>query len=188
MYCIVWFLEHAHIHTLFLTIHLFLYQIPQEPEMSHRGKISQSYGGGSDSKPESSHLRHATSTDLSHISRISRDTVSPSYQSPMSSPMSLTHKPDLSVQKGPPAFLPTPPPVAPQSSSLYPRPDSKLEHSGHRSVDMVQLMTVKQQINQLVIHEIYFQDITNEETCDYKTCFFFTEIPYCMARYVGTEE
>ncbi|KAI9531125.1 hypothetical protein NQZ68_000620 [Dissostichus eleginoides] len=116
-------------------------QIPQEPEMSHRGKISQSYGGGSDSKPENSHLRHAISTDLSHISRISRDTVSPSYQSPMSSPMSLTHKPDLSVQKGPPAFLPTPPPVVPQSSSLYPRPDSKLEHSGHRSVDMVQLMT-----------------------------------------------
>ncbi|XP_010794464.1 msx2-interacting protein isoform X2 [Notothenia coriiceps] len=116
-------------------------QIPQEPEMSHRGKISQLYGGGSDSKPEISHLRHATSTDLSHISRISRDTVSPSYLSPMSSPMSLTHKPDLSVQKGPPAFLPTPPPVVPQSSSLYPRPDSKLEHLGHRSVDMLQLMT-----------------------------------------------
>ncbi|XP_063741262.1 msx2-interacting protein [Eleginops maclovinus] len=116
-------------------------QIPQEPEMSHRGKISQSYGGGSDSKPESSHLRHATSTDLSHISRISRDTVSPSYQSPMSSPMSLTHKPDLSLQKGPPAFLPTPPPVVPQSSSLHPRPDSKLDQSGHRSVDMVQLLT-----------------------------------------------
>nr|XP_020468247.1 msx2-interacting protein isoform X2 [Monopterus albus] len=116
-------------------------QVPPEPELSHRGKMSQSHGGGSDSKPESSHLRHATSTDLSHISRISGDTVSPSYQSPMTSPMSLTHKPDLSLQKGPPAFLSTPPPAVPSSSSLQPRPDAKLEHSGHRSIDMVQLLT-----------------------------------------------
>ncbi|XP_059188315.1 msx2-interacting protein isoform X2 [Centropristis striata] len=116
-------------------------QVPPEPELGPRGKMSQSHVGGSDSKPESSHLRHATSTDLSHISRISRDTVSPSYQSPMTSPMSLTHKPDLSLQKGPPAFLPTPSPVVPTSSTLHPRPDTKLEHSGHRSVDMVQLLT-----------------------------------------------
>nr|XP_033484021.1 msx2-interacting protein isoform X1 [Epinephelus lanceolatus] len=116
-------------------------QVPPESELGPRGKMSQSHGGGSDSKPESSHLRHATSTDLSHISRISRDTVSPSYQSPMTSPMSLTHKPDLSLQKGPTAFLPTPPPAIPSSSSLHPRPDAKLEHSGHRSVDMVQLLT-----------------------------------------------
>ncbi|XP_029361748.1 msx2-interacting protein isoform X1 [Echeneis naucrates] len=113
----------------------------QESDLGHRGKISQSHGGGSDSKPESSHLRHATSADLSHISRISGDTVSPSYQSPMTSPMSLTHKPDLSLQKGPPAFLPTPPPAVPSSSSVQPRPDAKLEHSGHRSIDMVQLLT-----------------------------------------------
>ncbi|XP_029290849.1 msx2-interacting protein isoform X2 [Cottoperca gobio] len=119
-------------------------QVPPEPELGHRGKMSQPHGGGSDSKPESSHLRHATSTDLSHISRISQDTVSPSYQSPMTSPMSLTHKPDLSLQKGPAAYMPTPPPVVPPSSSLHPRPDAKLEHSEHsehRSVDMVQLMT-----------------------------------------------
>ncbi|XP_037627944.1 msx2-interacting protein isoform X3 [Sebastes umbrosus] len=114
-------------------------QVPLEPELGHRGKIS--HLGGSDSKPESSHLRHATSTELSHISRISRDTVSPSYQSPMASPMSLTHKPDLSLQKGPPSFLSTPPPAVPSSSSLHPRSDPKLEHSGHHSVDMVQLMT-----------------------------------------------
>ncbi|GAA6223472.1 msx2-interacting protein-like [Lates japonicus] len=80
-------------------------QVPSEPDLGHRGKMSQSHGGGSDSKPESSHLRHATSTDLSHISRIPGDTVSPSYQSPMTSPMSLTHKPDLSLQKGPPSLL-----------------------------------------------------------------------------------
>ncbi|TKS77222.1 Msx2-interacting protein SMART/HDAC1-associated repressor protein SPEN -like protein [Collichthys lucidus] len=116
-------------------------QVPQEPELGHRSKMSQSHGGGSDSKPESSHLRHATSTDLSHISRIQGDTVSPSYQSPMTSPMALTHKPDLSLQKGPPAFLSTPPPTVPPSSSLQPRPEAKLEHTGHRSIDMVQLLT-----------------------------------------------
>lgn len=55
--------------------------------------------------------------------------------------MGLGHKPDLSLQKGPPAFLPTPPPTVPSSSSLQPRPDAKLEHSGHRSIDMVQLLT-----------------------------------------------
>ncbi len=125
----------------------FLYQVSSEPELVHRGKMSQSHGGVSDSKPESSHLRHATSTDLSHISRISGDTVSPSYQSPMTSPMGLTHKPDLSLQKGPPTFLPTPPPAAPPSTSLQPRPDAKLEHSGHRSIDMVQLLTVGRQID-----------------------------------------
>ncbi|XP_071772767.2 msx2-interacting protein [Centroberyx gerrardi] len=120
-------------------------QVPPDAELGHRGKLSQSLGGGSDSKPENSHLRHATSMDLSHISRMTRDTVSPSYQSPMTSPMTspmaLTHKPDLSVQKGPPAFLPTPPPAVPPSSSSQPRPDAKLEHSGHRSIDMVQLLT-----------------------------------------------
>ncbi|XP_070765834.1 msx2-interacting protein [Enoplosus armatus] len=116
-------------------------QVPPESELVHRGKMSQSHGGGNDSKPESSHLRHATSTDLSHISRISGDTISPSYQSPMTSPMALTHKPELSLQKGPPPFLPTPPPAVTTSSSLQPRPDAKMEHSGHRSVDMVQLLT-----------------------------------------------
>uniref|UniRef100_UPI0037E7DC0E msx2-interacting protein n=1 Tax=Semicossyphus pulcher TaxID=241346 RepID=UPI0037E7DC0E len=116
-------------------------QVPPEPVLGHRDKITQSHGGGSDSKPESSHLRHATSSDLSHISRIPGDALSPSYQSPMTSPMCLTHKPDLSLQKGPPTFLPTPPPAVPPSSSLLPQRDAKLEHSGHRSIDMVQLLT-----------------------------------------------
>lgn len=118
----------------------FLNQVPAEPELSHRGKMT--HGGGSDSKPETSHFRHATSRDLSHVSRIPGDTVSPSYQSPISSPMSLTHKPDQALQKGPPAFLSTPSPAVPSSSSVQPRPDAKMEHSGHRSVDMVQLLTV----------------------------------------------
>ncbi|XP_028264645.1 msx2-interacting protein isoform X2 [Parambassis ranga] len=116
-------------------------QVPPDSDLGNRGKISQSHGGGSDSKPESSHLRHATSSDLSHISRIAGDTVSPSYQSPMMSPMGPTHKPDLSLQKGPPAFLPTSQPAVPPSVSLQQRPDAKLEHSGHRSIDMVQLLT-----------------------------------------------
>ncbi|KAM4563679.1 msx2-interacting protein [Odontesthes bonariensis] len=115
-------------------------QVPPEPELGNRGKMSQSHGGGSDSKSEGSLLRHATSSDISHISRISGDTVSPSYQSPLMSPMGLTHKPDLSLQKGPPAFLLTPPPTVPSSSSQQPRHDAKLEHSGHRSIDMVQLL------------------------------------------------
>lgn len=126
----------------------FLNQVPREPELVHRSKMSQSHGGGSDSKPENSHLRHATSSDVSHISRIPGDTISPSYQSSLTSPMALTHKPDLSLQKGPPAFLPTPPPAG----SLQPRPDVKLEHSGHRSVDMVQLLTVGRQIGQQCHH------------------------------------
>ncbi|XP_076023267.1 msx2-interacting protein [Genypterus blacodes] len=121
-------------------------QIPSEAELGHRGKLSQSIGGGIDTKPENSHLRHTTSIDVSHISRIQGDTVSPSYQSPMSSPMTspmaLSHKPDLStLQKGPPAFLTISSPAVHQSSSVHPRTDAKLEHSGHRSVDMVQLLT-----------------------------------------------
>ncbi len=146
-YCLI------QIQSIYNSINLVLiifvvFQIPSEPELGHRSKISQSHGGGSDSKPESSHLRHATSADLSHISRIQGDTVSPSYQSPITSPMGLTHKPDLSLQKGPPAFMPTPPPAAPPSSSLQPRSETKLEHSGHRSVDMVQLLTVGRQIDE----------------------------------------
>ncbi|TNM86353.1 hypothetical protein fugu_006583 [Takifugu bimaculatus] len=61
-------------------------QVPPEPELGHRSQMSQSHVGGSDSKPETSHLRHATSAELSHLSRIQGDGVSPSYQSPMTSP------------------------------------------------------------------------------------------------------
>uniref|UniRef100_A0A3Q2PGE5 Spen family transcriptional repressor n=1 Tax=Fundulus heteroclitus TaxID=8078 RepID=A0A3Q2PGE5_FUNHE len=115
-------------------------QIPAEHELGNRGKVPQSHGGGSDSTPESPHLRHTASSELSHISRISGETVSPSYQSPLMSPMGLTPKPDLSLQKGPRTFLLTPPPAVPPSSSQQPRHDTKLEHSLHRSIDMVQLL------------------------------------------------
>lgn len=116
-------------------------QVHPEPELVNRSKLSQSQGGGSNPKPETSHLRHATSSDISHISRIQGDTVSPSYHSPMISSMGLTHKADLSLlQKGPPAFLSTSPAAIPPTSTLPPRPEAKLEHSGHRSIDMVQLL------------------------------------------------
>ncbi|XP_028307754.1 msx2-interacting protein isoform X2 [Gouania willdenowi] len=109
-------------------------QIHPEAELGTRGKISKSHGGGSDSKLETSHL--------SHISRISGDTVASSYQSPLMSPMGLAHKQDLSVlQKGPPTFLPSPQPVVHSPSSLQHRPEAKLETSGHRSIDTVQLLT-----------------------------------------------
>uniref|UniRef100_A0A1A8UVK2 Msx2-interacting protein n=1 Tax=Nothobranchius furzeri TaxID=105023 RepID=A0A1A8UVK2_NOTFU len=116
-------------------------KIQQEQDLGNRGKMSQSHVGGSDSTAESSHHHHATSSEPSHISRITGETVSPSYQSPLMSPMGLNHKSDLSLQKGPSAFLLTPPPTATPSSSQQPRHDMKLEHSGHRPVDMVQLLT-----------------------------------------------
>lgn len=121
----------------------FSTQIPPEHDLGNRGKITQSHGGGNDSTPESPHLRHtASSSEPLHISRISGETVSPSYQSPLMSPMGLTHKADSSLQKGPHTFLLTPPPTVPPSSSQQQRHDTKLEHSGHRSVDMVQLLKV----------------------------------------------
>ncbi|KAM9830593.1 msx2-interacting protein [Syngnathus typhle] len=103
-------------------------QIPSEPELGHLCKMPQSL------KPESPHLRHSTS---SNISRIPREGVSPSYQSPLG----LNHKADQSQQKCPPAFLTTPLPAAPTSTSFQPRPDAKSDHSGQRSSDMVQLLT-----------------------------------------------
>lgn len=75
----------------------------------------------------------------------------------MTTPMGLTHKPDLSLQKGHPAFLPKSLPAVPPSSSLQPRSDANLEHSGHRSIDMVQLLTVGGQIDdETIIHGIAF--------------------------------
>ncbi|XP_054632556.1 msx2-interacting protein isoform X2 [Dunckerocampus dactyliophorus] len=116
-------------------------QIPVEPELGHRHKIPQALLEVSDLKPENPHLHHSTSSDILHISRIPREGASPSYQSPMTTTIGLNQKPDLPPQKGPPGFLTTPLPVVPTSSSLQPRPDAKTEHSGHRSIDMVQLLT-----------------------------------------------
>lgn len=68
----------------------------------------------------------------------------------MTSPMALTHKPDLSLQNGPAPFLATPPAAVPSLSTLQPRSDTKLEHSGHRSIDTVQLLTVGREVD--IIH------------------------------------
>ncbi|XP_056129909.1 msx2-interacting protein [Lampris incognitus] len=121
-------------------------QIPADAEPIHRGQLSQSLSAGSvgvgnDSKQGNSHLRHASSIDLTHMSRgMPRDAVSPSYQSSMTSPLPLTQKVDLSHHKGPSAQLPNPPLTAPPPSSSQLRPDAKTEASGHRSIDMVQLL------------------------------------------------
>ncbi|XP_051914531.1 msx2-interacting protein isoform X2 [Hippocampus zosterae] len=99
-------------------------QILPEPELGHLCKMPQSL------KPESPHLHHSTS---SNMSRIPREGVSPSYQSPMTTPIGLNQKPDQSQQKGPAAFL--------TLSSTSFQPDAKSAHSGHRSIDTVQLLT-----------------------------------------------
>lgn len=77
--------------------------------------------------------------DLSHISRVQGETGSPSY----TSPVTITPKLELpiTVQKGPQG------PVSnqmsrPSSASSQMRSDFKLDHTGLRSVDMVQLLTV----------------------------------------------
>ncbi|KAM6977007.1 msx2-interacting protein [Aplochiton taeniatus] len=105
------------------------------------GEFSQSRAAG-DAKPENTHLRHATSVDLSQMSR--RNTVSPSYPSPIVSPMALlTHQPELALQKGPPSSFTSSPLQAtanPATSSQL-RPYAKLEPSGYHSIDMVQLLT-----------------------------------------------
>lgn len=126
----------------YVSKHLVFYLFPQDGDLSHRGKLSQSLsagslGGGCETKSDNSHLRHTTSMDLSHMPRIQRDTISPSY----TSPMALSHKQELVLQKGPPVFMSSPP-AAPLSSFSELRPEGKLGHSGYRSVDMVQLLTV----------------------------------------------
>ncbi|XP_072305581.1 msx2-interacting protein [Eucyclogobius newberryi] len=119
-------------------------QVPLETGLGHRGKLSHSHRGGSNPKPDTPHVIHATSTDYSHISRIPRDTISPSYQSPISSPImspgGLNHKQETSVVKQPPTLLRTPSPAVPPSP-IQPHQDIKQEHTGHRSFDMIQLLT-----------------------------------------------
>ncbi|XP_033826123.1 msx2-interacting protein [Periophthalmus magnuspinnatus] len=119
-------------------------QVPIQTGLGHRSKLSHPHGGGSNPKPDTSHLLHATSTDYSHISRMPGDTISPSYQSPMSSPImspvGLNHKPEASVVKQSPTLLRTPSPAVPPSP-IRPHQEAKQEHTGHRSFDMMQLLT-----------------------------------------------
>ncbi|CAL8400711.1 unnamed protein product [Boreogadus saida] len=118
-------------------------QVHSENELGLRGKVSHSVIAGSlggvDSTSESSHLRHGSSVDLSHASRMQREAVSPSYQSPMALPAGMPHKADSSLQ-GPPAFLTTPPPAGLSIGAQRLHPEGNLEHSGHCSTDMVQLL------------------------------------------------
>ncbi|KAK6308107.1 hypothetical protein J4Q44_G00213780 [Coregonus suidteri] len=112
----------------------------QDCDLGHRGKLSQSLSarsldGGYETKSDNSHLIHTASKDLSHMPRMQSDTISPSY----ASPMALSHKQELVLQKGPPVFMSSPP-AAPLSSSSELHPEGKLGHSGYRSVDMVQLL------------------------------------------------
>ncbi|KAK7884745.1 hypothetical protein WMY93_027868 [Mugilogobius chulae] len=115
-----------------------------ETGLVHRGKLSHSQGGASNPKPDTPHLLHAPSTDYSHISRMPRDTISPSYQSPMASPIlspvGLNHKLESSVLKQPPTHLQTPAPAVP-TIPIQSHQDGKHEHIGHRSFDMMQLLT-----------------------------------------------
>ncbi|XP_050953279.1 msx2-interacting protein isoform X2 [Labeo rohita] len=98
----------------------------------------ESVGSFGESKHDGSHIRHPSSMDLSHISRVQGETGSPSY----TSPVTITPKLELpiTVQKGPQG------PVSnqmkpPSSVSSQMRSDFKLDHTGLRSVDMVQLLT-----------------------------------------------
>ncbi|XP_053704281.1 msx2-interacting protein isoform X1 [Synchiropus splendidus] len=110
-------------------------QVSAEHELAQRGKPVQS--SLIDTKMESSHLRHTTSSELPHLSRMPGERVSPTYPSPITSPIAYTHKPDLSLQKAPPPFLPT---TQSATTSQF-HPDPKLEHVGHHSVDTAQLLT-----------------------------------------------
>ncbi|KAK2885593.1 hypothetical protein Q8A67_016430 [Cirrhinus molitorella] len=98
----------------------------------------ESLGSFGESKLDGSHIRHPSSMDLSHISRVQGETGSPSY----ASPVTITPKLELpiTVQKGPQG------PISnqmkpPSSVSSQMRSDFKLDHTGLRSVDMVQLLT-----------------------------------------------
>uniref|UniRef100_A0AAV2LW81 SPOC domain-containing protein n=1 Tax=Knipowitschia caucasica TaxID=637954 RepID=A0AAV2LW81_KNICA len=119
-------------------------QVPLESSLGHRSKLSHSQGGGSNPKPDTPHLHHATSTDYSHISRMPGDTISPSYQSPMSSPImspiGFNHKQEASVVKQAPTHLHSSSPAVPRSP-VQPHQDMKQELTGHRSFDMMQLLT-----------------------------------------------
>uniref|UniRef100_A0A672JWH2 Msx2-interacting protein n=1 Tax=Sinocyclocheilus grahami TaxID=75366 RepID=A0A672JWH2_SINGR len=93
----------------------------------------ESVGSYGESKLDCSHIRHPSSMDLSRISRVQGETGSPSY----TSPVTITPKLELpiSVQKGPNQMPP------PSLASSPMRSDFKLDHTGLRSVDMVQLLT-----------------------------------------------
>lgn len=103
-----------------------------------------------ESKLDGSHIRHPSSMDLSHISRVQSETGSPSY----TSPVNITPKLELpiTVQKGPQGPISNQLP-RPSSASSQMRSEFKLDHTGLRSVDMVQLLTV---CNLIVLFDFFF--------------------------------
>lgn len=109
-------------------------QVSQEVDHGQRHKVAAissiaSVGGFGEPKHDSSHIRHPSSIDLSHISRVQGEAGSPSY----TSPVTITPKMELpiSVQKGPISNQMAPP----SSASSHMRSDTG------RSVDMVHLLT-----------------------------------------------
>ncbi|XP_016340263.1 msx2-interacting protein [Sinocyclocheilus anshuiensis] len=97
----------------------------------------ESVGSFGESKLDSSHIRHPSSMDLCQISRVHGETGSPSY----TSPVTITPKLEMpiTVQKGPQGPISNQmPPTSSVSSQM--RSDFKLDHTGLRSVDMVQLL------------------------------------------------
>ncbi|XP_072552275.1 msx2-interacting protein [Salminus brasiliensis] len=108
-------------------------------EGDHRPKVSHITSAGSLGEPklDISHVRHPGSMDLSHVPRIQSETASPSY----TSPTAITPKSELSpsLQKGFQSIV-SGQLSLPLSASAQIRPDIKLDHAGHPSVDMVQLL------------------------------------------------
>ncbi|KAJ8401292.1 hypothetical protein AAFF_G00385230 [Aldrovandia affinis] len=116
----------------------------QDGDHGHRSKTPSSSVGavaerGEPKPSESSLLRHAadrSSVDLPHLPRVQMETGSPSYTSPVAMSHKLELLPPVSGQKESTSFLSTPLPSTSQA-----RLDGKADHSGHRTVDMVQLLT-----------------------------------------------
>uniref|UniRef100_W5KZ19 Msx2-interacting protein n=1 Tax=Astyanax mexicanus TaxID=7994 RepID=W5KZ19_ASTMX len=108
-------------------------------EGDHRPKVSHITSAVPLGEPklDIAHVRHPGSMDLSHVSRIQSETPSPSY----TSPTAITPKSDLSpsLQKGFQSIV-SGQLSLPSSASAQIRPDIKLDHAGHPSVDMVQLL------------------------------------------------
>ncbi|XP_031422212.1 msx2-interacting protein [Clupea harengus] len=106
----------------------------QEVDHPHRNRISpvQASGAIAELKSESLHLRHPA-MELSHVSRIRREAISPSFVPSSAAAHKSLHKGHQAVISGPP------PPTASGPSQM--RPDVKLEHTEHRSVDTVKLLT-----------------------------------------------
>ncbi|TRZ02462.1 hypothetical protein DNTS_030288 [Danionella cerebrum] len=99
---------------------------------------SDSVGSFCDSKLDSSHIRlHVNTMELTHISRVPSEAGSPSY----TSPVNITPKLELPItlQKGPQGLISNQLPPFTASSQM--RSDFNLDHTGLRSVDMVQLLT-----------------------------------------------